>query len=163
MCLSDMKSLTFILASLLFLCACEENEPSGSTNSFSAHVNNDFWTGTTEFQTEESSDTLTIFGTMDQPEGYFWVRVKFDGARVYTLTRNQVGYTSLIGGDVATSRYIIDPDKPGAMTISAFNTSFTLVEGTFEFELKKEMGNPNNQFPEVLNFTSGNLKSAPNP
>lgn len=150
-----MKILMLILL-ILGLTACDDNNSIEPKETFLVEANGSRWTGTTEIQTDESSDSLTILGIVPRPEGVIWMRIKFQGPGQYSL-KNNCGYYSTIGRDVLTSEYRLGQGAAANFVITQYDETEKSIEGTFEMTFEKIYSNPDTAV-EILNFTNGSWK-----
>lgn len=150
-----MKNLILVLL-ILGIFACDDKNGVEPKETFLVEANGSRWAGTTEIQTDASSDSLTILGIIAQPEGVIWMRIKFQGPGQYSL-KNNCGYYSTIGRDVRTSEYRLGQGATASFTITQYDETEKSIEGTFEMTFDKIYSNPDTAV-EVLNLANGSLK-----
>lgn len=157
-----MKKLAILIITLGFF-SCKNDKEKESVDpenySFSAEKNNEKWAGTTSIQLKSAdSDTVSFFFTANHPnDEVLVINVKFNGTGVYPLNKNQAFYYSTVGGDVIVSRYAMGAEESGNLTITKYDTTQKLIEGTFDLSLKKQSANPENNV-DILKFTNSTFK-----
>jgi hypothetical protein len=153
-----MKKITLILLAVALISCQEENNAELSENSFSVYKNYAAWEGITEIHLDSSTDTLTFLGVGNRPkEEIIVMKTRFQGPGTYPLTKNQGYYYTLVGGDVLTSEYILDPTVDGQLVVSKYDSAKKILEGSFNVLLKKKGSSPESN-PDLLVFTNGKFR-----
>ncbi|WP_159473234.1 DUF6252 family protein [Dyadobacter sp. 3J3] len=146
------------LVLVLFSCKKDEESIAPENYLFSAERNDEKWSGATEISLQTpDSDTLTLLFKANYSSEILWIKIKFNDTGYYPLKANQAGYYSTVGGDVLVSRYVMTSNDTGQLTVTNYNPTKKLIEGTFDLSLTKQYANPENN-NDILKFSNGCFK-----
>jgi hypothetical protein len=105
-----------------------------------------------------SADSLFVISY--RQNGRLEMKVKFRGEGKYSFPETgTVTYFELVGNDVITNTFTVDPaDKTSELIVSKWNSETKAVEATFQVTLKKTPSAANPDPKETLQFTGGEVK-----
>ena len=151
---------------ILVLFSCQDDnqaEPQLTENTFSAQRNEVNWSGQSEINLDNETDTLTLISIANIPNDEVLVmKIKFQGVGQYTLTKNQAFYYSTVGRDVIVNKYKLAPNPVGQLEITKYDSGKKLIEGNFTLTLKKEWSYSENNI-ETLTLSGGRIKGVIKP
>jgi hypothetical protein len=129
-----------LVVPLAFAAGCsDDNEPEGEfvlTGSWAGAP----WVGKSEalLVGRGAVDTLYLFGTRssdtDVPEETIRVLVPFTGRGSYSLDRNAVAFTVLLGGDAVSAEYSGQSPTAGTVEVDTYDATTGLVSGSLAFD-----------------------------
>jgi hypothetical protein len=132
-----VRTLSIVLA---LASGCSDGNGPGGAFALTGRWASAPWAGSAEavLVGGEPVDTLYLLGTRptdtDVPEEVIRVLVPFTGPGSYSLNRDAVAFTVLIGGDAVSAEYGGQGPTAGTLEVDTYDARSGVMSGTIEFD-----------------------------